>query len=424
MGIVLKAVDTVLQRVVAVKAMTPALAASQAARKRFIAEARAAASVVHEHVVTIHAVQEGKVPYLVMQLVAGVSLEEKIDRCGPLHLKEILRIGMQIASGLAAAHAQGLVHRDVKPANILLENGIERVKITDFGLARQMESAGLTSSGTIAGTPAYMAPEQARGEHIDFRADLFALGSVLYTMCTGVPQFAGNNNIAILRRVCEDEPRPIAEINPAIPPALAELIARLHRKEPAERPASAAGVAELLEAQLAEAQASGVVARAAKRPPGRPHRTRRIALGLTAVVGAALLVAAAIYFSGWGRAPVSEPAKPEGAPVAAAAAAWQEAVRSPKVCAEHTAPVFEVALAPNGLTAASASEDKTIRLWDVRTGMAGHVLSGHGEPIHALAFSPRGDTLASGSDSGEIRIWSVATGGLINALAGARPSCP
>ena len=137
MGIVLRAFDEKLHRVVAIKVLAPQLATSATARKRFVREAQAAAAVSHEHVVTIHAVEEANgLPYLVMQYVAGMSLQERLDRDGPLELKEILRIGMQTAAGLAAAHAQGLVHRDIKPANILLENGVERVKITDFGLAR------------------------------------------------------------------------------------------------------------------------------------------------------------------------------------------------------------------------------------------------------------------------------------------------
>ena len=162
MGIVLKAFDPGLHRLVAIKVLSPRLATSAAARRRFLREARAAASVAHEHVVTIHAVDETNgLPYLVMQYVAGRSLQQRIDRDGPLELEAILRIGMQTAAGLAAAHAQGLVHRDVKPANILLENGVERVKITDFGLARAVDDASLTQSGVVAGTPQYMAPEQA-----------------------------------------------------------------------------------------------------------------------------------------------------------------------------------------------------------------------------------------------------------------------
>jgi serine/threonine-protein kinase len=134
-----------------------------------------------------------------MQLVAGQSLQQELDRTGPLGLEATLRIGMQVATGLAAAHAQGLVHRDIKPSNILLENGIERVKVTDFGLARAVDDAGITQSGVIAGTPSYMAPEQARGEAVDHRADLFSLGSVLYAMCTGQPPFRAQSTVGVLR---------------------------------------------------------------------------------------------------------------------------------------------------------------------------------------------------------------------------------
>jgi serine/threonine protein kinase len=144
MGVVLKARDKMLNRVVAIKVLAPELASNPTARKRFEREAHAAAAVVHQHVVTIHAVDEDRLPYLVMEFIAGQSLKEKIDRDGHLKLIEILRIGQQVASGLAAAHALGLMHRDVKPANILLENGVERVRITDFGLARAVDDVGMT----------------------------------------------------------------------------------------------------------------------------------------------------------------------------------------------------------------------------------------------------------------------------------------
>src|SRR5262245_21003797 len=212
MGVVLKAFDESLHRVVAIKVMAPQLATSATARKRFVREARAQAAVTNDHVVTIHAVEEsGPLPRIVMQFVAGQSLQDRLDRTGPLQLQEVLRIGMQAASGLAAAHAQGLVHRDVKPANILLENGVERVKLTDFGLARAADDASLTQSGTVAGTPAFMSPEQAEGKPVDHRSDLFSLGSVLYAMCTGRPPFRAGSNMGVLKRVCEETPTPIRE---------------------------------------------------------------------------------------------------------------------------------------------------------------------------------------------------------------------
>src|SRR5205807_3871803 len=143
-------------------------------------EARAAAAVRHDHIIDIHAVEEEPIPYLVMECIEGQTLQQKLERVGPLPLKQTLRIGVQIAEGLAAAHKQGLIHRDIKPANILLENGVERVKISDFGLARSVDDASVTQSGTVAGTPMYMSPEQVEGLPIDHLSDLFSLGTVLY----------------------------------------------------------------------------------------------------------------------------------------------------------------------------------------------------------------------------------------------------
>lgn len=255
MGCVFRAFDEKLRRVVAIKVMSPQLATSASARARFVREGQAAAAICHEHVVAVHAVESTrKLPYLVMHYVGGVSLQERLDRTGPLQVKEILRIGMQAAQGLAAAHAQGLVHRDIKPANILLENGVERVKITDFGLARAVDDSSLTQTGVIAGSPQFMAPEQARGDAIDHRADLFSLGSVLYTLCTGRPPFRASTTMAVLKRVCEEAPRPIREINGDIPDWLVAIIEKLMAKDPAERFATAGEVAALLGQHLAHLQ--------------------------------------------------------------------------------------------------------------------------------------------------------------------------
>ena len=182
-------------------------------------------------------------------------MQDKLDKQGSLGIKEILRIGMQIAEGLAAAHKQGLVHRDIKPANILLENGVERVKITDFGLARAVDDASITQSGTVAGTPMYMSPEQAEGLPIDHRSDLFSLGTVLYAMCTGHPPFRASGTHAVLKRVIDASPRPIREINNEIPDWLCDIIAKLHAKKPEDRFQTAKEVAEVLGQRLADVQA-------------------------------------------------------------------------------------------------------------------------------------------------------------------------
>ncbi len=252
MGVVLKALDPALNRYVAIKVLAPQLATSGAARQRFAREARAAASVVHENVVAIHAVAEGgPLPYFVMPYLRGASLQKRLDVRGPLGVAEILRVAVQIASGLAAAHAQGLVHRDIKPANILLEDGVERLKITDFGLARAADDASLTRTGVIAGTPQFMSPEQARGEGVDSRSDLFSLGSLMYAMCTGRPPFRAETSYGTLQRICDSQPRPIREINPEIPAWLTAIVAHLHEKDPEDRFQTSQEVASLLEQCLA-----------------------------------------------------------------------------------------------------------------------------------------------------------------------------
>jgi hypothetical protein len=258
-GTVVKALDDKLRRFAAIKLMSPLLASTSAPRKRFLREARSAAAVRHQSVVAIYAVEDKPTPYLVMEYIAGQTLQQKLDATGPLEVPEVVRLGRQIAEGLAAAHATGLIHRDIKPSNILLEHGIEQAKITDFGLARAADDASISQSGLIAGTPMYMAPEQARGESIDHRADLFSLGSVLYTMCSGRPPFRAANTMAVLKRVTEDTPRPIREIIPEVPEWLCDLIARLHAKDPADRFASAQEVADALARHSAGPERPAVV---------------------------------------------------------------------------------------------------------------------------------------------------------------------
>src|SRR5262249_26498261 len=152
--------------------------------------------------------------------------QQRLDRDGPLRVDEILRIGAAAAAGLAAAHERDLIHRDVKPANILLDE-VGNVRLTDFGLARAVDDSSLTQTGVIAGTPQYMAPEQARGARLDHRTDLFSLGSVLYAMCTGRAPFRASSTVAVLRRVCDETPRDVRDHNPEIPDWLAEIIDKL-----------------------------------------------------------------------------------------------------------------------------------------------------------------------------------------------------
>ena len=254
-GIVVKAFEPSLNRFVAIKILSPELAATPAARQRFAREAQAAAAVVNEHVVPIYAVDEYRgTPFFVMQFVSGGSLEHRLRQAGVLPLDAALRIGMQIASGLTAAHSQGVIHRDIKPANILLDHGVERVLITDFGLARAVDDATLTHSGFVAGTPQFMSPEQARGDVVDHRTDLFSLGAVLYTLLLGRPPFRAETAYGILRRVCDEPHRPVSDVNPEIPRWVTHLVDMFLEKDVQDRVRSAADAAILLAGCLAHVQ--------------------------------------------------------------------------------------------------------------------------------------------------------------------------
>jgi uncharacterized protein (TIGR03067 family) len=290
MGIVLKAVDPSLDRVVAVKVMAPSLANNDKARKRFSREAKAAAAVLHPNVIPIHSVaSDGAIPYLVMAYVRGGSLQKRIEHEGPLPIEEILRIGSQISAGLAAAHEQGLVHRDIKPENVLLEEGVERVTITDFGLARAVDDNTVTQNGTIAGTPMFMSPEQARGEKVEHASDLFSLGSVIYALCTGRPPYTGESSYSVMRKIIDESPSPIQDANPDIPDWLVGIVQQLMAKDKSKRFSSAADVHRLLDACLSHVQQPESIAlpeevqrlgsaaddeAAQKRAESRPQRSR------------------------------------------------------------------------------------------------------------------------------------------------------
>lgn len=255
MGVVMKGYESALNRFVGIKVLSPFLAASSLAKKRFIREGRSAASVLHPNVVPIHQVAEADgIPYLVMPYLGSGNLQDRIDLQGRLDPESVVRIGMQIATGLAAAHEQGLIHRDIKPANILLDQDTDRVIVTDFGLARTVDDFSLTMTGSVAGTPPYMSPEQASGDSLDFRSDLFSLGSLMHAMCTGVSPFHAETHFGALKNVIEMAPRKIQEINPSVPDWLVVTIEKLHEKEPSRRFQSAGELASLLAGCLAHLQ--------------------------------------------------------------------------------------------------------------------------------------------------------------------------
>ncbi|QDU94037.1 WD40 repeat domain-containing serine/threonine protein kinase [Lignipirellula cremea] len=250
MGVVFRAEDPHLQRLVALKAMKPAVAASRSARDRFFREARAAAALDHDHIVSIYQVGEDRtIPYIAMQYLRGESLQTRLKREGSLEEADVVEIGREVALGLAAAHEKGLIHRDIKPDNIWIEAGTGRAKILDFGLARaHNDDSGLTQSGMVIGTPRYMAPEQAQAAEVDSRCDLFSLGSVLYHLASGKAPFDGGSLTATLIAVAHKPEQPIAEVRSTLHPSFCKLVRELLEKDPADRPQSAQEVADTLAA--------------------------------------------------------------------------------------------------------------------------------------------------------------------------------
>jgi WD40 repeat protein/serine/threonine protein kinase len=464
LGVVLKGLDPHLNRVVAIKIPAPELAANVAVRKRFLREAQAAAAVNHVHVVTIHAVDEANgIPYLVMEFIAGTSLQQEIDAHGPLDLKKIVRIAMQTASGLAAAHHQGLVHRDVKPANILLENGVQRVKLTDFGLARAIDDVSVTQSGVVAGTPQYMSPEQARGETVDARSDLFSLGAVMYAMCTGRAAFRADSTMAVLRRVCDDEPRPIRQINPETPEWLVEIIDRLLAKDPRERMQSAQLVSDLLGEHYAHLQDPSQIFTPPRLAPIRKVRPtwKRVDRLATLIVFVLVLIGLAGFFVTVRSPQLREPQVVEGgddrfdgstalqlrhaltldAPattvLAAGASPTQERIAvgtmfpSPFATiwnsqngalensfTQHSGSINALAYSRDGRHILTGGDDGVPLLWDTLNGVVGMTLEGLGQSIAAVACSPDGRAYAAGnatwnsdeSATTAIAIWRVSGG--------------
>lgn len=246
MGSVYLAEDPLLQRKVAIKTLRPELATHTVSKERFFREAIIVSGLKHEHIVTIYNVgEEYGIPYLAMEYLEGQSLEEFIQKKRKLTWVQIMRLGREIARALAVAHAKDLIHRDVKPANIWLEQldkktGKTRVKLLDFGLARySQQTDGPTLAGMVVGTPHYVSPEQARGRELDPRSDLFSLGVVLYRLSTRVYPFDGADTLALLSSLAIDEPVPMRQHNPEVPEAFDNFVMKLLAKEPEDRPLSA-----------------------------------------------------------------------------------------------------------------------------------------------------------------------------------------
>lgn len=400
MGLVLEAFDSKLQRNVAIKVLDPTLVDDEVARQRFCREARAAASITHENVVAVHQVEksiDGKLPYLVMQLVPGESLEERLLREKKLPLREIVRIAMQAVHGLAAAHAQGLIHRDIKPGNILLEPPQDRVKLTDFGLARVAEDVKLTRTGFVSGTPLYMAPEQAMGGEVDARSDLFSLGAVLYEMCAGQPPFQGNSALAILKQITDVKHRPLRELNPSTPEWLADTIDWLLAKKPGDRIQSAEHLAELLEFQWALMKTSSEELPTVCQVEARKRTIRnRIIATLIGIAFLALGLFGGKFLS-----------KRDGQPVAPAAVPETSDAEPIAVLSADSGTVWSVAFDPTSSKVAMAVEDGKVRIWDLSTKTIQLTLPAHRGIIWATRFCEEdGERFATAGDDGFIKLWT------------------
>jgi tRNA A-37 threonylcarbamoyl transferase component Bud32/beta-lactam-binding protein with PASTA domain len=233
--------DQLLSRTVAVKILFPELAEDDAFVERFRREARAAASLNHHNIVSVYDFGDDEGAwFIVMEYVEGPTLRDIIRREGPLEPARATEIASEVAAALAAAHTQGIVHRDVKPANVLITKDTGTVKVTDFGIARAANARqGLTMPGTVLGTATYVSPEQAQGHTVDHRTDIYSLGLVLYEMLAGRPPFTGESPVAVAYQALSQEAQPPSTHNPDVPPALDAIVARAMSKDPQARYATA-----------------------------------------------------------------------------------------------------------------------------------------------------------------------------------------
>lgn len=292
MGIVYRAQDLKLKRPVALKFLSRELTSNAEAKQRFVQEAQAAAALNHPNICTIYEIEESEENFFIaMEFIEGHSLREQLNQ-GALSLAQALAIAIQIAEGLQAAHAKGIVHRDLTSSNVMLSS-TQRVKITDFGLAQLFGSSLLTQRGTVMGTVAYMSPEQARGKKVDPRTDLWALGVLLYEMLTGSLPFRGDHPQVVIYSIINETPEAVLARRPDTPPALEQIITKLLTKNPDERYQTADEVLADLQ-PLAQAQQAGIAS--THRLAATPRRfTKRMLLA--GVAGAFLALAGAgLYF--------------------------------------------------------------------------------------------------------------------------------
>jgi len=419
-GTVYLARDTVLDVERALKVLHPAMLADEVLLERFRREARLAARLEHPHIVTVHDFGEDQGRfYIAMRYMAGGSLKARLEAEGPLPWDEVVRIAEQVAEGLAYAHEQGVVHRDLKPGNILFdERG--NAAIGDFGFAKALSGAGgslsLTASGGMVGTPPYMAPELWKNKGVGPAVDQYALACIVAEMLTGEVLFAGETPPEVMTKHVLEEP-PLPETWPEdMPERVEEVLRKALAKEPGERYEDvAAFVSALGEEQKEKGKAGKEVSekRSVKRQQRLPlsveHEEES---GMTRTLRGHEDWVRCVAFS------------PDGALLASAAddntvRLWSVADGALlQVLSGHTKWVYSVAFSPDGRLLASGSQDGTVRLWRASDGSLLHVLKGHTGGVRSVTFSPTGDLLASGAEDYLIRLWRVSNGALVYSLKG------
>ncbi len=384
MGVVYKARDTQLDRLVAIKVLQADKVANSDRKLRFVQEAKAASALNHPNIVTIHDIgTEDGADYIVMEFVSGETLDHLIPR-GGMKLAELLKYAIPIVDGIARAHAAGIVHRDLKPGNIMI-TGDGQVKLLDFGLAKLSDLHDASDSdltrptpeteeGSILGTVSYMSPEQAEARRVDARADIFSLGAVLYEMATGQRAFLGRSKISTLAAILQGDPKPVAEIHAGLPRELEKIIERCLRKDPAWRYQSAADLRISLCDLQSEAE-SGVLADVAALPPPRRawHWIAALAIGLAVGAAGAWWLAAerGTQVTTWGQV---------------------------KPLTSYSGLEYEPALSPDGKQIAFSWDGEHKDNFDIYVRLVGGGaairLTTDPAPDHSPAWSPDGDRLA------------------------------